>query len=132
MFRISWKQDVRPGKMIEILNYINGKFEASENKKILKNYKGEDYAVIFDIENSSLRNAKRNLFRIRQKLSDIPLNKIIVMLKKSMDYYYVDEKDFEIAANLTGSPISFIKDSFKELKNWCKNIHEYVYLCFNH
>ncbi len=118
--------------LLEIPNYLNGKFEKEGEKKILFDYEGKSYACIFNTPSSSLRSAKRNLFNCRQRLLEVPLEKIIAVLKKAMNYYYVDPHELEIIAKLTGSPLSFLKQSFEELRTWCRNIEEYLHLCFGY
>ena len=118
--------------LLEIPNYFNGKFEKEGERKILFDYQGKPYASIFNASSSSLRSAKRNLFYCRQRLHEIPLEKIIAVLKRAMDYYYVDQRELEVIAHLTGSPLSFLKQSFDELKDWCRHIEEYLHLCFGY
>ena len=117
-------------KLIEIPNYINGKFEISGEKRILKSYSKKDYALIYNASDGQLREAKRNLIGIKKELNEIPVKKIIAVIKKTMDFYFTSEKEYEHITTLTGSPLSFVKSSFEEMKAWCRNLDQYLSLCF--
>lgn len=76
-------------KLLSLPNYLNGEYVISDEKKILKNYKGEDYAEIYGATDAQLRQAKRNLILLQETLRKIPLSKILSLIKKSMEYYLV-------------------------------------------
>ncbi len=117
--------------LISLPNYINGGFRISEDKKILKDYKGNDMAIIYSASDSDLREAKRNLSIIKDKLKNIKLSKIINLIKKSMDYYFTSEESFIIVSKLTGSPHNYAKKMIEELREWALNIDDYIKMCFN-
>jgi acyl-CoA reductase-like NAD-dependent aldehyde dehydrogenase len=117
--------------LISLPNYVNGSFRDSKEKKILRDYKGKDFAVIYNVSPSDLREAKRNISIIKDELKGIELNKIINLLKKSMNYYFTSEDSFITISKLTGSPYNYVKKSVKELKEWVLNIEDYLKMCFN-
>src|SRR3989344_6862183 len=117
-------------KLILLPNYIDGSFRESKERKILKDYKGEDLAVIFNASPADLRQVKRSVSAVKDKIKKIEFRKIPNLIKKSMDYYY-SEESFVIISRLTGSPYNFVKKSVHELKEWAINLEDYIVMCFN-
>ena len=117
--------------LLSLPNYINGHFRVSDDKKILKDYKGNDFAIIYNTSNSDLRLIKRDVYSVSDDLKKIDLKKIINIVKSSMDYYYKSEDSFVNISKLTGSPHNYVKMAVKELKEWASNIDEYIKMCFN-
>lgn len=116
--------------LIEIPNYVAGKFVTSEKEKIISDYFGDKRIKIFNTANKDIRNAKRNAFEVKEELKEVDMQKLIEVIKKSMNYYYASNEDFEIISKITGSPISFIEESIQELKKWVGQIDKYLNLCF--
>ncbi len=117
--------------LLSLPNYINGSFKESSETRILKDYMGNDFAVIYNVSNSDLREIKRNLPALRNELKKIKLEKIINLIKKSMEYYFAAEESYSAVSKLTGSPHNFVKISIKELKQWALSLQDYIKMCFN-
>lgn len=116
--------------LLKLPNYINGEFKFSGETKTLHNYKGEEYAVIYNTPPLELRIAKRNITRLQEHMRQIPLKKILKVIATSMKYYFEKESEFVPLSQLTGSPLSYVKQSIREMKEWAKNLDEYLFMCF--
>lgn len=64
-------------------------------------------------------------------ISKTHLDKIFLLLNKTMAHYFKDHKTYETFVNLTGSPYHYIYKNTEELKNWCANIQDFYKKMFN-
>ena len=111
---------------IEIPNFINNEFVKSSNEKILENIKGEKYAKIYHTSESQLRNAKRQLSNIFNKLQDIPQEDIVKLIKHIPKFYLNNKEDIKHLVNLTGSSSLSYNLSLEHRKVWALNIESFI------
>ena len=117
-------------QLLSLPNYINGSFRESAEEKILQDYNGNEFATIYNVSGADLRDIKRNLPKYREELQKIHLDKIVQLIKKSMDYYFVTEESIANVSKLTGSPYKYVVESISQLKYWAKNLNDYLIMCF--
>jgi acyl-CoA reductase-like NAD-dependent aldehyde dehydrogenase len=115
--------------MIEIYNFINGEFIASENFRIIRSYKGENLARVYGVTPYLNRAAVRSAYSAKTELRNIDSKDLIEIVKLTAKKY-LKEEDYENISLLSGSPIKYIREVFEELKKWCLYIEDYLKLCF--
>lgn len=109
--------------IFEVTNFVDGKF--IKNNILTRDIFSIDEQPLFKIYDASpwtIEYALATANRIQHELELIPVEKIIAVLSKSMTYYFDDESKLIPIVQATGSPLSFVKDTIRQMKDWVRNI----------
>lgn len=114
--------------LISVPSYVSGKTLEStkELRRSIPDITGKSVLEVHDVNKWGLVAAINSASRTQNQLESIPLEKICRVLSKSMDYYFVDESKCQVVVRLTGSPITFVRESMESIKAWCKDLSPYL------
>ena len=73
--------------------------------------------------------AKETATRTQHKLSTLPIKVIYRLLERAMDYYLVDEEDYNFISDHTGNPIDFVCEGLCFINNWCRDLQPFYEQC---
>ncbi len=68
--------------------------------------------------------------QVEAKFSEIPIAKLINIIKKVGLSYLTDKEKIKLISETTGSPISYVEFSIKTIKDWMINIDKYIEVVF--
>jgi acyl-CoA reductase-like NAD-dependent aldehyde dehydrogenase len=114
---------------IEVKNYIDGEFVRTTNTYVNKNIVGDPAGPSLRMSCAGpwdLNAAIETCSRVQPKFQKFDLHLLIEILKKSMDFYFVNPEEFVILAQMTGSPLNFVKCAINETKEWVRNFDKFM------
>lgn len=114
---------------MDLKNYIDGQFKASENTKIntdiLNNHNGPKLVIHF-ANKWDIVSAIESVSKVQSKLTMTSDKLIQKILSKAMDYYLTKESDYILIAEMTGSPLKFTKEAIEYTKDWVRQSNTFL------
>jgi len=116
--------------LITVPSYILGEERMSPKhlRRIISGISGKPMLEVHDVDKWGLVSAIKTASKTQHQLENIPLEKIIGVLSRSVDYYFDDDSKYNVIVSLTGSPITFVREGTKFVKDWCKDLNPYLSL----
>jgi hypothetical protein len=99
---------------------------SDNSTRIVADIAGNPTLRIHDVDDWGLVGAVKTVTWTQKELSKIPLNEILRVLQRSMDFFCADRSEYETIVRLTGSPIEFVEQGGEFVKSWCRYLHDYL------
>ncbi|HSU72379.1 MAG TPA: aldehyde dehydrogenase family protein [Candidatus Binatia bacterium] len=112
--------------VIDIPCLINGQWLTSERTKTLKDFEGTERVRLHGATPVHVRNAKRVMAQVRAELAATPLSVLLRVVRSAAKEYCADATDVELIARLSGSPITYVKESVAAIQYWLQHIDAYL------
>ena len=111
--------------MIELKNYINGKYREGKNTKINPDVSGFPNTRIHLATQLDVLAAIENVNRIQWYLTFVDETLISQLLLEAMDSF-LSTDDYSYIAMMTGSSIKFVESSLEKGKKWAQRSEEFL------
>jgi acyl-CoA reductase-like NAD-dependent aldehyde dehydrogenase len=118
--------------VIDIPCLIDGKWTTSNVTRTLSDFEGVERVRLHGATPVQVRNAKRAMLAVRDELAETPLKVLVRIIQSAAKDYCADASDAELIARLSGSPISYVKESIGAVRYWLQHIDAYLENAFGH
>ncbi|MFW6233629.1 MAG: aldehyde dehydrogenase family protein [Nanoarchaeota archaeon] len=113
-------------KEIKIPIYIKGKYIYNNDNFLINDINNSCSLNISKANKWDIEAAIETASRTQNKLKDIKKEEISEILRRCSKYFLNEDNKNEIISMITGSPITFIKNSIEEGKDFCKNSNNFL------
>ncbi|MFP4403919.1 MAG: aldehyde dehydrogenase family protein [Nanoarchaeota archaeon] len=117
---------MKKNKIKQIPSYVAGEYIKNNNLRLINDFNNNPHFEICEPTYWDIEASISNATITQNELKNIPLEKIINVLKTTMDHYFNDQKKYNDIILTSGSPKSFVINGMEYIKNWCKNIDKYL------
>lgn len=114
--------------LISVPSYIFGEMRYSPPylRRIIYDIDGRPMIEVHDVDLWGLNAAVKSATKIQEQLWRIPLDRIVLLLSRTMDNYFAENYKYEDIVKLTGSPIDFVRGGIEFVKAWARDLNAYL------